>query len=199
VSVDSSTPLPDGAHIVARDSRRDSRTVDLRIEKGGSHVRGCIQADAASTVFVDFDAPEFVRIDRTRIFVPGPSPAGLTVRVINATVEEPVSGTRQARFDVTLPFASSGWVYVSLTTVDGTAVAGSDYVPQTFQLQFAPGETRKSVFVPVIGDGVTEGPEWFFLASVLDGATGPTITPGTAIIYDPGKAPPLPNRRRSGG
>jgi hypothetical protein len=198
VSVDSLTPLPDGAHIVARDSQRDGRTADLRIEKGGSHVRGCIQADASTSGFIDFGVPEFVRIDRNRVFVPGPASAG-SIRVINTTVEEPVSGMRQARFDVTLPVASLGWAYVSLTTVDGTAVAGSDYVPQTFNLQFAPGETRKTVYVPVIGDGVAEGPEWFFLAPVFSVSTGPTITPGAAIVYDPGKAPPVPNRRRSGG
>jgi len=197
VSIDSLTPLPDGAHLVARDSQRNSRTLDLQIEKGGNHVRGCLQPDDSSAVYIDFDAPEFVRIDRNRLFVPGPPAVETAVRVINTAVEEPVSGLRQARFDVTLSAATSLPVDLSLTTIDGTAVAGSDYVPQTFHLQFAAGETRKTVYVPVIGDGVTEGTEWFFLAQTLD-ANPSFVTPGAAIIYDPGQAPPAPDRRRAG-
>jgi len=198
VTIDSLMPLPDGAHVVATDSQRSNRTIDLHIDRGGSHARGCLDADPDADVSVDFSAPDFVRIDRNHLFIPGPSTRAGRIRVINTIVEEPLSGLGQARFDVTLPAASAAWTFVTLTTVDGTAVAGVDYVPQTFNLQFAPGETRKSVDVPVIGDAVAEGVEWFFLQQVNDAPPFlPAPAPGAAIIYDAGKAPPAPKRRRT--
>ena len=48
-------------------------------------------------------------------------------------------------------------------TGDGTAVAGEDYTATSVTLAFAPGETEKTVPVPVLNDGHDEGEETFTL------------------------------------
>jgi hypothetical protein len=61
------------------------------------------------------------------------------------------SGTTPANFWVWLSGGSSLPVTVDYTTVDGTAVAGTDYVATSGTLTFAPGQTGQYVSVSVIG------------------------------------------------
>ena len=62
------------------------------------------------------------------------------------------------------------------------AAAGSDYTAASGTLNFAPGETAKTVKVPLINDTLPEGAEAFSLA--LSGLVGATaLNPvGTAVI-----------------
>ena len=60
--------------------------------------------------------------------------------------------------------ASNTTVTVDYTTVDGSASAGSDYTPKSGTLSFAPGETVKTVAVPIADDAATEPPESFVLS-----------------------------------
>jgi hypothetical protein len=52
---------------------------------------------------------------------------------------------------------------VRYSTADGTAVSGVDYTATDGQVIFAPGETIKTVAVPIFGDAVFEPDETFFL------------------------------------
>lgn len=69
---------------------------------------------------------------------------------------------------------------VGYTTADGTAVAGADYTATSGTVTFAPGETVKTVTVPVIDDATADGTKTFALAltSVTGGAriSTPAIT-----------------------
>lgn len=56
---------------------------------------------------------------------------------------------RQARFRVSLNKASTQTVTVAYTTVDGTAVAPSDYTAKSGTLTFAPGETSRDILISV--------------------------------------------------
>ena len=47
--------------------------------------------------------------------------------------------------------ASNSTVTVHYTTANGTASAGSDYDTRSGTLTFAPGETAKTVVVPIAG------------------------------------------------
>ncbi len=67
---------------------------------------------------------------------------------------------------------------VNFTTVDGTAVAGSDYWPLSGTLVFEPDDTTQTIFVPIMGDGVAEGAEAFTVQ--LSGAVDASITVGVA-------------------
>ena len=62
-------------------------------------------------------------------------------------------------FVVTLAPAAAWTVTVDYATHDGTARAGSDYTDTSGSLTFAPGDTAKTVSVPVNDDTVQDTPE----------------------------------------
>ena len=86
------------------------------------------------------------------------------------------SGTTDAIFTVTLAGATSLPVTVDFATAGGTATAGIDYVATSGTVTFAPGETSKSITVPVIGDMLLEDLETFVVS--LTNASGATIVDG---------------------
>jgi hypothetical protein len=113
-------------------------------------------------------------------WMPPPPPPAITVG--GATVTEGNSDTRVAAFPVTLDVPSGQTITVAYITEDGTATAGSDYQAVSGTLTFAPGETSKTVTVPVLGDRLGEADETFSLtlgsptnATVADGQGAGTI------------------------
>ena len=88
-----------------------------------------------------------------------PGPPGLSVA--DARAYEAAGAA--VEFPVTLGRASGATVTVDYATGDGTAVAGEDYTETTGTLTFRPGETAKTVSVPVLDDGHDEGEETFTL------------------------------------
>ena len=81
-------------------------------------------------------------------------------------------------FAVSLSRAASATVAVSYATADGSATAGEDYTRSGGMLRFAPGETAKTVSVPVLDDAVDEGEETLTLR--LLNASGAVIADGVA-------------------
>jgi aryl-phospho-beta-D-glucosidase BglC (GH1 family) len=81
-------------------------------------------------------------------------------------------------FAVLLSRAAPGPVRVRYATADGTAVAGRDYVASSGTLDFAAGETARTVTVSLLGDAVAEGEEGFAL--VLSAPEGATLGTGRA-------------------
>ena len=100
----------------------------------------------------------------------------VAVSVADARAEEGTDETID--FAVTLSRAASGTVAVAYATADGTATAGEDYTARKGQLTFDPGETEKTVRVPVLDDVVDEGEETFTLR--LLNASGVRIADGVA-------------------
>lgn len=95
-------------------------------------------------------------------------------------------GAGQATFTITLSEPSKDPITVRYSTTDGTATGGVDYTPVTGMLTFAPGETTKTVNVPITNDSVYEGPETFSLQlsdPVNAGLPSPT---GLGTIADDG-------------
>ncbi len=89
-------------------------------------------------------------------------PSGSTSLSINdINVIEGNTGTVNAVFNVNLSAPSGGTVSVSYNTGNGTATAGSDYVASSGLVSFTPGETTKTLTVPVHGDPLTEPNETF--------------------------------------
>ena len=86
---------------------------------------------------------------------------GLSVN--DVTVTEGDSGTTNATFTVTLAPASGQNVSVNYATADGTATAPADYAATSGTLTFAPGQTTKTVTVPVVGDTLDELDETYTL------------------------------------
>ena len=69
-------------------------------------------------------------------------------------------------------------VTVDWTTADGTAVAGTDYTSSSGTLTFEPGETTKSVSVPLLGSSASTGDKTLELR--LSNVTGHMAGLGTA-------------------
>ena len=82
-------------------------------------------------------------------------------------------------FAVTLDRASSGTVTVDYATLDGSAKAGEDYTRTSGTLSFAPGETAKTVSVPVLDDAHDEGTEILVLR--LENARGAVLADRLAV------------------
>ncbi|MBS7790189.1 cellulase family glycosylhydrolase [Roseococcus sp. SDR] len=101
-----------------------------------------------------------------------------TLSIGDAQITEGNSGTAQMLFTVTLSRAMGSAVSVNWGTQNGTATAGSDYVAGSGTLNFAAGETSKTIAVAINGDAVAEANEGFSL--LLSAANGATIADGTA-------------------
>ena len=69
----------------------------------------------------------------------------------DVTVFETAS-TSSLTFELRLSEVSSEQVSVQFETVDGTAVAGEDYVATSATAVFQPGEVNVTVVVPIIAD-----------------------------------------------
>ncbi|MBV8516018.1 MAG: right-handed parallel beta-helix repeat-containing protein [Acidobacteria bacterium] len=101
------------------------------------------------------------------------------------------SGTTSFPFVVSLSNPSAQTVTVNYTTVNGTAIAGSDYTAQSGTLTFAPGTTVQTIPVSVLGDALNEASETFTVT--LSSPTNATIatTTGTGTIGNDDPQPSL--------
>ena len=92
---------------------------------------------------------------------------------------------------MTLNGPSAQTVTVNYTTVNGTAIAGSDYSTRSGTLSFPPGMTAATVTVPTIADSLIEGIEAFTvrLSGVANATLGDDLGTGTIVDDD---LPPTP-------
>ena len=105
----------------------------------------------------------------------------------------PVPEGRTAKFRVTLRRESGEPVTVAYRTVDGTAVAGSDYTTTSGTLRFEPGDTTKTIRIPTMDDDTPEETEAFTVE--LSAPSGATVADGTGtgtISDDDGGSRSLP-------
>ena len=86
-----------------------------------------------------------------------PQPDASWLSASDASAEEAEGAS--LNFTVTLSQALSEMVTVNYRTSDGTARAGSDYRATSGWLYFGPGQTEKTVTVPVLDDELDEGSE----------------------------------------
>ncbi len=116
---------------------------------------------------------------------------------------EIVSATpgREDRFDAPTPLPATvivglsppqgAAVTVDYGTADGTATAGSDYTAVSGTLTFAAGETRKTVKIPILDDGVEDDGETFrfILSNASSGVSLSNEEANVAIRNDDGGEP----------
>ncbi len=100
-------------------------------------------------------------------------------------------GVRRVGLLVTLSGPSGRLVTVDYTVGPGSATPGAEFRAETATLEFAPGETRKSLFVWTKGDRADEADEDFLVD--LQGAVNATIATAqaTGVIVDD-DPPPQP-------
>lgn len=104
-------------------------------------------------------------------------------------LQEGNSGISHAVFPVRLTAAAAVPITVHYRTYDYTADGGTDYQPVAGTLIFAPGETEKTVAVPVFGDTMWEYDEEFDFYAWPD--TGGGYVLAWAVIENDDPAPKL--------
>jgi uncharacterized repeat protein (TIGR01451 family) len=103
-----------------------------------------------------------------------------TLSVGDVTVNEGDSGITDALVSLTLDGPTTRLVTVSYATADGSATAGSDYLPASGTLTIPPGATATTVRLGVLGDRVVEPDETFFFN--VTQATNALVSDGTGVV-----------------
>lgn len=86
-----------------------------------------------------------------------------TISISDAKVTEGDSDENNGSFQVTLDQKSPRTVKVDYETKDSTAINGSDYRSKTGTIKFQPGQTKKIIQIPIIGDEKVEKQEYFWV------------------------------------
>ena len=107
-----------------------------------------------------------------------------TVNITGPTDVNEAAGT--ITYTISLSAASVASVSVNYSTINGTALAGSDYTSTAGSVTFAPGETTKTITVAITNDTVFEGNENFQVN--LSSPSNATVGTGsvTTVIHDDG-------------
>ncbi|MDC0176265.1 FG-GAP-like repeat-containing protein, partial [Planctomycetaceae bacterium] len=107
-----------------------------------------------------------------------------TMRIGDASMVEPDSGTGELELEITLTHPSLETITVEFATADGTAAAGTDYEAVSSTLSFEPGVTSQTITVTVNDDPDHEATETF--VGTLSNVVGATLgdSQATATIYD---------------
>jgi len=80
-----------------------------------------------------------------------------SISISDASADEGDSGSSNLTFTISLSSASGKTVTVDYATAPGSAAAGTDYTTTAGTVTFAPGETTKTIAVPVITTGLPGG------------------------------------------
>jgi hypothetical protein len=102
-----------------------------------------------------------------------------SLSINDVTVTEGDSGSTNASFTVTLSGVSSNPVSLDFFTSNGSSAEPGDYTAVNGTLSFAPGQTTRTINVPVNGDTTPEPNETFFVN--LANPTNADIADGQGI------------------
>jgi RHS repeat-associated protein len=119
-------------------------------------------AESTESFFLNLSSPTNAVLGNTSavgtIFDNDTISATPAISISDAAVDE-TAGT--ATFVVTLDKASASPVSVRYASADGTAQAGSDYIASSGVLDFAPGQTVRTIELSIADDALAEGVELF--------------------------------------
>ena len=122
------------------------------------------------------------------------------ISISDAATTEANTGVRALAFTLRLSAKSGRPVSVDFSTMDGTAVAGSDYLGTNGTAIIPAGKLLTKISVPVVGNARSESNETFFVnlanpvnatlgdaqgaASVKDTDRGPAVLVGDALVFE---------------
>jgi len=180
-------------------------TVDYATSNGSATAGSDYTAASGTVTFVPGDVSETITIDVTGdVFFEGDETVLVTLSnpSLNATINDGSatgtitnddapsgmfivdSSTNESAgtitFNVQLAAPVQSTVTVDYTTVNGTALAGSDYTATAGTLTFVANDQLETITVPILNDAIFEADETFTV--VLSNATNTTsISDGTAL------------------
>jgi hypothetical protein len=178
----------DGAAVTNSDYSRRASTISFRPGEQRKVLRVLVKGDTADESDETFGIALSTPVDATiadgtaTVTLLDDDPAAAVAA--DAFVGEGAGGVRYAYFEVRLNGPHTEAVRLRMETVDGTAMAGTDYQGRRDTLTFAAGETRKLVAVAVFGDTLVEPDESFSL--VLTPPLGAAVVDAelNALILD---------------
>ncbi|MEB3343350.1 Calx-beta domain-containing protein [Okeania sp.] len=152
---------------VGSDYRRRKGTVTFKPGQTTKQITVPVLGDTAD----EFDEEFFVKLSKPRNATIADNKGVATIKnddltsisISPATITEGNIGNKKARFAVTLDQESPRTITVDYRTEDSTAIEGSDYRSKTGTLTFKPGQTKKIIQVPIIGDQIKEIDEYFWV------------------------------------
>ena len=122
------------------------------------------------------------------------------ISISDAATTEANTGVRALAFTLRLSAKSGRPVSVDFSTMDGTAVSGSDYLGTNGTAIIPAGKLLTKISVPVVGNARSESNETFFVnlanpvnatlgdaqgaASVKDTDRGPAVLVGDALVFE---------------
>lgn len=108
------------------------------------------------------------------------------ILISDASFPERDSGNSNATFRIVLSAPSSRAVSVNFTTVNGTALSGSDYTARSGTVTWPAGTTDQAITVPILGDTVPEPNESFIivLSRPIDGVLNQVTALGIILNDD---------------
>ncbi len=143
-------------------------------------VNGDTAVEANETFYVSLSAPVGATLGDWYGYGTISNDDAATFSISNAAVTEGNSGTTPANFTITRAGAVAGPATVKWATSNNTATAGSDYLAvAATTVNFAGGETSKTVSVSVNGDTAVEANETFYVS--LSAATNATLADWYAV------------------
>ncbi len=108
------------------------------------------------------------------------------VTVSDAVAVVPATGSTTATFTVSLGLAATSGVSVRYATSDSSAVAGIDYTATRGSFEFTPGQTKKTVTVPVPANSIASTDKAFYLSITVLGGPATVIRPnGVGYLLNP--------------
>ncbi|MDJ0650505.1 MAG: right-handed parallel beta-helix repeat-containing protein [Xenococcaceae cyanobacterium MO_188.B19] len=126
----------------------------------------------------DFNST-FITVDFPEIFVD------------DVSITEGNNGNQTITFTVSLSRAGEETITVDYATGDDSAVAGEDYIATSGTLEFAPGETEKTITVEVISDIDFESNETFNINLSNPSGSAIATSVGTGTIQNDDTPPAL--------
>ena len=140
----------------------ESKTL-VKVDDGGIHETGATGWSIGDGGLVKPEGSAYSNYTDSftamKIQVEGYANPEVLISISDATATEGVDET--ADFVVTLNRKSSGTVTVEYVTVDVTAESPSDYQGKEGTLTFQPGETSKTISIPIVDDDVNDSGETF--------------------------------------
>ena len=170
----------------------------LRDTGGSRTLVGCYPVTTPATVAVDAGSTYFVGVEpnagvrgafelTSALVAVGAGPA-VSVADAGRVAEDAPAAT----FTVRLDRASLAPVHIDYVTGDGGAIADADYSATSGHLTFEPGQTSRTIEVPIANDALDEDDEeslFLVLSRIVGGR--PVDTSATAIIADDDASPSL--------
>ena len=113
-----------------------------------------------------------------------------TLAINNVSITEGDGSPQTMLFTVRLSVASGKTVTVNYATADQTAVAGQDYTAKSGILTFTPGQTSKTISIPILGDVVAEEKETLAVKLTVPANATLSVSQGIGTILDNDPQPP---------